>query len=353
MQHRLVEKGIGACEPLVRSLAEALVLHDIITLGAVMAAPLGRSLDVDAGEGWVNALSGPDEPAHRLVTTVMTPPPDAAEHSGNRFAALDAPFIPAWTHRGATAARPRSPSCVIHPAASSLRVRGRRAPFSQRTQRSLEGSPGIDESSSLPVGRARSLGSTPGSHKMRFPPVDRGTRLRAPRGAPLVGTGPGACPAPRDRAAGWARRDRMRRAHRFFFGSSPRTVGVLERRTSSRCHQDEPFLRDVLASASSCIGRRSAAGLRSRASVVRLAGRSPQTVRRGVPLVRAPPPPAARQPPQPGGACSQEVQRGAVPGHGMTRFIGAVNGFQWTPTRSQTNTRVSSGLITPSMPRAP
>ena len=39
MQHRLVEKGIGACEPLVRSLAEALVLHDIITLGAVMAAP--------------------------------------------------------------------------------------------------------------------------------------------------------------------------------------------------------------------------------------------------------------------------------------------------------------------------
>ncbi|ERK52020.1 hypothetical protein HMPREF0682_0861 [Propionibacterium acidifaciens F0233] len=43
MQHRLVEKGIGACEPLVRSLAEALVLHDIITLGAVMAAPLGRS----------------------------------------------------------------------------------------------------------------------------------------------------------------------------------------------------------------------------------------------------------------------------------------------------------------------
>lgn len=98
---------------MARSLAEALVLHDIITLGAVMAAPLGRSLDVDAGEGWVNALSGPDEPAHRLVTTVMTPPPDAAEHSGNRFAALDAPFIPAWTHRGATAARPRSPSCVI------------------------------------------------------------------------------------------------------------------------------------------------------------------------------------------------------------------------------------------------
>ena len=113
MQHRLVEKGIGACEQLARSLAEALVLHDIIALGAMMAAPLGRSLDVDAGEGWVNALSGPDEPAHRLVTTVMTPPPDAAEHPGNRFAALDAPFIPAWTHRGATAARPRSPSCVI------------------------------------------------------------------------------------------------------------------------------------------------------------------------------------------------------------------------------------------------
>ena len=65
-----------------------------------------------------------------------------------------------------------------HPAASSLRVRGRRAPFSQRTQRSLEGSPGIDESSSLPVGRARSLGSTPGSHKMRFPP---GSAHRAER----------------------------------------------------------------------------------------------------------------------------------------------------------------------------
>jgi len=96
MQYRLVEKGINAREPLVRSLAEALVLHDIITLGAVMAASLGRSFDVDEWEGWVNALSGPDEPAHRLVTTVMAPPPDAAEHFENWFAALDDPFIPAW-----------------------------------------------------------------------------------------------------------------------------------------------------------------------------------------------------------------------------------------------------------------
>ncbi|WP_316670557.1 helix-turn-helix domain-containing protein [uncultured Propionibacterium sp.] len=96
LQYRLVRAGVGRDEPLARSLAEILVVHDVFTLGGVMSAPQGAAIDDDEWEGWVNALTGPDETAHRLFGAVAVPPLDAAEHVENWFRLLAAPFVPAW-----------------------------------------------------------------------------------------------------------------------------------------------------------------------------------------------------------------------------------------------------------------
>lgn len=47
-------------------------------------------------EGWVNALSGPAEPAHRLTSTVLIPSADEMIHIDHWFDPLTDPFVPAW-----------------------------------------------------------------------------------------------------------------------------------------------------------------------------------------------------------------------------------------------------------------
>lgn len=101
--HRLVEAMIAPDEPLVRTLAEAIVVHDIFTLGGMTASSLGKELEDEEWEGWVNAFSGPQEPAHLLLSTILVPSPDAAIHIDHWFDPLTEPFVPHWNIEGAAA----------------------------------------------------------------------------------------------------------------------------------------------------------------------------------------------------------------------------------------------------------
>lgn len=98
MQDRLVGGRIGRHEPLVRSPAEAIVLHGILTVGTIMAPAGGGPVlgPIDA-EGWVSALSGPDDLVRELLETTLMPSVGSAEHFDNWFFALDEPFVPAWS----------------------------------------------------------------------------------------------------------------------------------------------------------------------------------------------------------------------------------------------------------------
>ena len=94
--HRLVGAEPAPDEPLVRSFAEAIVVHDAFALGGVVASSLGVDLAERDWEGWVNALSGPAEPAHRLTSTVLIPSADEMIHIDHWFDPLTDPFVPAW-----------------------------------------------------------------------------------------------------------------------------------------------------------------------------------------------------------------------------------------------------------------
>jgi len=96
MALRLTDGGPAVGEPLVRNLADVLVLHDIFNLGGVIADSRGADIDEDRWEGWVDALSGPDQPTHALIAMGLIPPADAPEHFDNWFRPLPSPFIPDW-----------------------------------------------------------------------------------------------------------------------------------------------------------------------------------------------------------------------------------------------------------------
>ena len=91
------EEELADDGPLVRSMAEALALHDVYDLGCTVgAAARGVLVDQGTWEEWVDALSGPDRPAHRAIYTMMIPPADSPEHFDNWFAPLADPFVPDW-----------------------------------------------------------------------------------------------------------------------------------------------------------------------------------------------------------------------------------------------------------------
>ena len=91
------EEELADDEPLVRSMAEALVLHDVFDLGCTIgSATHGVLIERETWEGWVDALSGPDRPARRAIYTMMIPPADSPEHFDNWFAPLADPFVPDW-----------------------------------------------------------------------------------------------------------------------------------------------------------------------------------------------------------------------------------------------------------------
>ncbi|PHP53503.1 helix-turn-helix domain-containing protein [Actinomyces ruminis] len=96
MALRLTDGGPAVGEPLARTLADVLVLHDIFNLGGAIADSRGADIDEDRWDGWVDALSGPDQPAHALIAMGLIPPADAPEHFDNWFRPLPSPFIPDW-----------------------------------------------------------------------------------------------------------------------------------------------------------------------------------------------------------------------------------------------------------------
>ncbi|WP_136313038.1 helix-turn-helix domain-containing protein [Actinomyces procaprae] len=96
MTLRLTDAGPADGEPLVRTMAEALVLHDIFNLGGVIADSRGANVPEDRWEGWVDALSGPDQPAHALIAMGLVPPAEAPGHFDNWFKPLPDPFVPDW-----------------------------------------------------------------------------------------------------------------------------------------------------------------------------------------------------------------------------------------------------------------
>ncbi len=102
LTRRLHDGAPAPAEPLVRSMAEALVLHDILALGAVIAShdlliEDNTTVEEEEWEGWVDSLCGPDQPVHWLIATALVPPPNAPEHIDNWFAALERPYVPNWT----------------------------------------------------------------------------------------------------------------------------------------------------------------------------------------------------------------------------------------------------------------
>jgi len=91
------EEELADDGPLVRSMAEALALHDVYDLGCTVgAAARGVLVDQGTWEEWVDALSGPDRPARRAIFTMMIPPADSPEHFDNWFAPFADPFVPDW-----------------------------------------------------------------------------------------------------------------------------------------------------------------------------------------------------------------------------------------------------------------
>ena len=91
------EEELADDGPLVRSMAEALALHDVFDLGCTIgSATHGVLVERETWEEWVDALSGPDRPARRAIFTMMIPPADSPEHFDNWFAPLADPFVPDW-----------------------------------------------------------------------------------------------------------------------------------------------------------------------------------------------------------------------------------------------------------------
>lgn len=91
------EEELADDEPLVRSMAEALALHDVFDLGCTIgSATHGVLVERETWEEWVDALSGPDRPARRAIYTMMIPPADSPEHFDNWFAPFADPFVPDW-----------------------------------------------------------------------------------------------------------------------------------------------------------------------------------------------------------------------------------------------------------------
>lgn len=97
------------------------VRHVRFNLGGVIADSRGADIDEDRWEGWVDALSGPGQPAHMHIAMGLIPPADAPEHFDNWFKPLPNPFVPDWegTHDGSgTTAVPGRPGRRHrHPAA--------------------------------------------------------------------------------------------------------------------------------------------------------------------------------------------------------------------------------------------
>ncbi|WP_158247687.1 helix-turn-helix domain-containing protein [Actinomyces qiguomingii] len=116
MTRRLVSGVTTDDDPMACTIAEILVLHDVFNLGGTIAASRGAGIDEDRWEGWVDALSGPDRPAHMLVAMGMIPPADAPEHFDNWFKPLPGPFTPDWggaqDGAGATTAADRGDATV-------------------------------------------------------------------------------------------------------------------------------------------------------------------------------------------------------------------------------------------------
>ncbi|SDM87882.1 helix-turn-helix domain-containing protein [Actinomyces ruminicola] len=96
MTRRLVSGVTTDNDPMACTIAEILVLHDVFSTGGVIADARGADIDEDRWEGWVDALSGPDQPAHALIAMGLIPPADAPEHFDNWFRPLPSPFIPDW-----------------------------------------------------------------------------------------------------------------------------------------------------------------------------------------------------------------------------------------------------------------
>ncbi|WP_311471551.1 helix-turn-helix transcriptional regulator [uncultured Actinomyces sp.] len=91
------EEELADDGPLVRSMAEALALHDVFDLGCTIgSATHGVLVERETWEEWVDALSGPDRPARRAIFTMMIPPADSPEHFDNWFAPFADPFVPDW-----------------------------------------------------------------------------------------------------------------------------------------------------------------------------------------------------------------------------------------------------------------
>ena len=92
---RLCTHPLGVGEPLVRTVAEEMVLHQILTLGHAVARSQGYS-EGDPWEQWYLFLAGSAEDIDALYASNFFPLPEERLHIDHWFHPFPTPHIPEW-----------------------------------------------------------------------------------------------------------------------------------------------------------------------------------------------------------------------------------------------------------------
>ncbi len=95
---RLVVHPIDAGQPLVRSVAEAMLLQRIFIVGGTVGAAQGHTEAADRMRDWFQALAGTADVdlVDPLFAVNYHPSPDELFHVDHWFDEFDAPFVPDW-----------------------------------------------------------------------------------------------------------------------------------------------------------------------------------------------------------------------------------------------------------------
>lgn len=95
---RLVTHPIGSGDPLVRSVAEELVLHHVLNLGHIVGSSQGHP-EADQWEQWFEELAGRPEDIGLLYASNLFPDADSPVHVSHWFDPFSTPHVPTWVTR--------------------------------------------------------------------------------------------------------------------------------------------------------------------------------------------------------------------------------------------------------------
>jgi hypothetical protein len=93
---RLVTHPVGSADPLVRCVAEELVLHHVLNLGHIAGTSQGHP-EADLWEQSFTELAGPPEDIGLLYAPNIFPDPDSPVHISHWFDHFSTPHVPVWS----------------------------------------------------------------------------------------------------------------------------------------------------------------------------------------------------------------------------------------------------------------